>query len=264
MPVSPDDDVLKSLDLRGRGYVVIGAGQGIGAATCRALAGLGARLLCVDNDFVRGAAIAQETGGSAVVADVTKRADVARVFAEAHDLFGQDLSGAVDIVGMARIGPLGSLTDEDWDQQFDIVLRHAFLTIQIGGERLAARGGGSLAFVGSISGHLSIAGQSAYGAAKAALHHLVETAAHELGPRQVRVNAVAPSFVRTPRLLGLGADFWNDISTALPLRRPAEPSDIAKALVFLLSDMSTCMTGAIMPVDGGLANVAAVKGFLQE
>ena len=161
MPVSLEDDVLKSLDLKGRGYVVIGAGQGIGAATCRALAGLGARLLCVDNDVARGAAIAQETGASAVVADVTKRSDVARVFAQAHDLFGQDLCGAVDIVGMARIGPLGALTDDDWDQQFDIVLRHAFLTIQIGGERLATRGGGSLAFVGSISGQLSIDGQSA-------------------------------------------------------------------------------------------------------
>ena len=263
MSVSPADDVAKSLDLKGRGYVVIGAGQGIGAATCRALGGLGARLLCVDNDSERAGAIAMETGGAAIVADVTKRADVTRVFAKAHDLFGQDLCGAADIVGMASIGPLAALTDQDWDQQFDIVLRHVFLTIQIGGEMLAARGGGSLAFVGSISGNLSIAGQSAYGAAKAALHHLVETAAHELGPKNVRVNAVAPSFVRTPRLMALGDGFWNDISAALPLRRPAEPADIAKAQVFMLSDMSTCMTGAIMPVDSGLAQVAAVKGFLQ-
>ena len=67
MPVSPDDDVLKSLDLRGRGYVVIGAGQGIGAATCRALAGLGARLLCVDNDIVRGAHVDDRHQRSAAV-----------------------------------------------------------------------------------------------------------------------------------------------------------------------------------------------------
>ncbi len=152
MSVSPADDILRSLDMNGRGYVVIGAGQGIGAATCRALAGLGARLLCVDNDRERGEAIARETGGSWSGADVTKRADVIRVFEQAHDLFGQDLCGAADIVGMAKIGPLGALTDEDWDQQFDVVLRHVFLTIQIGGERLAARGGGSLAFVGSIAG----------------------------------------------------------------------------------------------------------------
>lgn len=76
------------------------------------------------------------------------------------------------------------------------------------------------------------------------------------------MNAVAPSFVRTPRLVGLGQEFWDDIAASLPLRRPAEPEDIAKALVFMLSDMSTCMTGAIMPVDSGMAQVVAVKGFL--
>lgn len=259
---TPADDILKSLDMTGRGYVVLGAGQGIGAATCSALAGLGARILCVDNDRDRAEAVARDTGGAAIVADVTRRTDVTRVFDAAHQLFGQDLCGAADIVGMAKIGPLRALSDEDWDQQFDIVLRHAFLTIQIGGEMLAARGGGSLAFVGSIAGNLSIAGQAAYGAAKAALHHLVETSAHELGPRNVRVNAVAPSFVRTPRLLGLGDTFWNETTAALPLRRPAEPADIAKALVFMLSDMSTCMTGAILPVDSGMAQVVAVKGFL--
>ena len=135
---TPADDILKSLDMTGRGYVVLGAGQGIGAATCSALAGLGARILCVDNDRDRAEAVARDTGGAAIVADVTTRADVTRVFDAAHQLFGQDLCGAADIVGMAKIGPLRALSDEDWDQQFDIVLRHAFLTIQIGGEMLAA------------------------------------------------------------------------------------------------------------------------------
>ncbi len=254
--------ILKSLDMNGRGYVVIGAGQGIGAATCRGLASLGARVLCVDNDTGRGEAIAQEVGGIAAIADVTKREDMQRIFAEAHRHFGSSLAGVVDIVGMANTGPITALDDEAWDRQFDIVLRHAFLAIQIGGEALAARGGGSMAFVGSIAGNLSIAGQAAYGTAKAALHHLVETSAHEFGPRNVRINAVAPSFVRTPRLMRFGNEFWDEISSALPLRRPAEPDDIAKALVFLLSDMSTCMTGAIVPVDSGMAQVVAVKGFL--
>lgn len=257
-------DIARSLDMAGRGYVVIGAGQGIGAATCRGLASLGARVLCVDNDSARGEAIAADVGGFAVIADVTKRADVQRVFDAAHRHFGASLAGVADIVGMANTGPLTALDDEAWDRQFDIVLRHAFLAIQIGGEALAARGGGSMAFVGSIAGNLSIAGQSAYGTAKAALHHLVETAAHEFGARNVRINAVAPSFVRTPRLMRFGNAFWDEISSALPLRRPAEPDDIAKALVFLLSDMSTCMTGAVIPVDSGMAQVVAVKGFLGE
>lgn len=255
-------EILKSLDMTGRGYVVIGAGQGIGAATCRGLVGLGARVLCIDNDKERGEAIAAETGGVALIGDVRKREDVERVFAEAHRVFGDSLSGVVDIVGMAHTGPLGDMNDATWDAQFDIVLRHAFLTIQIGGEQLARRGGGAMAFVGSLSGTLSISGQAAYGTAKAALHHLVECASHELGPLQVRVNAVAPGFVRTPRLLRMGPEFWDDIAARMPLRRAAEPEDIAKALIFLVSDMSSCMTGAIVPLDGGITKVVAAPSFL--
>lgn len=255
-------DVLSSLDMKGRGYVVIGAGQGIGAATCRGLASLGAQVLCVDNDPARGSAIADEVGGQACIADVTRREDVERIFSEADRMLGQSLSGVVDIVGMAHTGPLGAMNDEAWDRQFDVVLRHAFLTVQIGGEALARRGGGAMAFVGSLSGTLSIAGQAAYGTAKAALHHLIECAAHELGPRQVRLNAVAPGFVRTPRLMRMGEAFWDDIAARMPLRRAAEPEDIAKTLIFLVSDMSTCMTGAIVPLDGGITKVVAVPGFL--
>ena len=252
------NDILKSLDMTGRGVVVIGAGQGIGAATCRALRGLGANLLCVDNDRARGEAIAAEVGGAAVLADVTIRAGVEHVFATADAKFGDSLAGVVDIVGMASSRPIGEFDDDAWNWQFDIVLRHAFLAIQIGGEALAKRGGGAMAFVGSISGNLSIPGQSAYGTAKAALHHLVECSAHELGPRNVRVNAVAPGFVRTPRLERLGKGFWTEIESRLPLRRAAQPEDIAKGLVFLVSDMSTCMTGTVMALDGGIAQLANV------
>ncbi len=256
------DDILKSLDMRGRGCVVIGAGQGIGAATCRALRGLGARVLCVDNDRGRAEAIAHDVASEAVVADVTKRVEVERVFARAHDLFGADLHGVVDIVGMAKNGPFEQIDDAAWDWQFDIVLRHAYLAMQIGGEMLARRGGGAMAFIGSFAGLQSIAGQVAYGTAKAALHHLVECAAHEFGPRNVRINAVAPGFVKTPRLMRFGEEFWKDVEGRLPLRRAAEPEDIAKTLVFLVSDMSTCMTGAVIPCDGAIAQVAAVRGFL--
>jgi NAD(P)-dependent dehydrogenase (short-subunit alcohol dehydrogenase family) len=259
---APKDDILKTLDLQGRGYVVLGSGQGIGAATCRALAGLGGRLLCVDNDPARGEAIAREVGGDSITAEVTKRADMERVFAEADRLFGAAFSGIVDIVGMAKNGPLAEVDDATWDAQFDIVLRHAFLTIQIGGERLAKRGGGAIAFVGSLSGLRSIPGQAIYGTAKAALHHLVETAAHEFGPSGVRINAVAPAFVRTPRLLRFSQTFWDNVAAALPLRRSAEPEDIAKTLVFLVSDMSTCMTGAVVPCDGGAAQVAVAPNLM--
>jgi len=246
----PDFNALLRLD--GRGFVVLGAGDGMGRQAAHALAQCGAKVLCVDRDRRLAETIASETGGSAEAADVTQRPDMERVFTAAQRQYGQDFAGVVDIVGMAHTAPLTEIDDAAWTQQFDINLRHAYLTIQLAGRALAARGAGSLTFVGSISGEVSVANQAAYGAAKAALHHLVRCAAHELGPANVRVNAVAPGFVRTPRLLkALSADFWDGVARANPLRRVAIPADIAAALLFLSSDLADMVVGHTLMVDGG-------------
>jgi NAD(P)-dependent dehydrogenase (short-subunit alcohol dehydrogenase family) len=243
--------------LDGRGFVVLGAGQGIGRQTCHALAQAGARVLCVDRDPELAEAIAAEVDGVACVADVTVRADVERVFADAAGRFGDSLGGLVDIVGMADIRSIPDTDDASWNRNFDLNVRHAYLAMQIGGRAMA--NGGSMVFVSSISGTHSIENEVSYGAAKAALNHLVRGAAHELGPRNIRVNAVTPGFVRTPRLLAaLNEDFWTGLKTYIPLRRAAEPSDIAKAILFLASDMSSYVTGAVIPIDGGLSTVAPV------
>jgi NAD(P)-dependent dehydrogenase (short-subunit alcohol dehydrogenase family) len=247
------------LSLRDRGFVVLGAGDGMGRQTCHALAQAGARVLCVDRDPELAAGVAREVSGMAVSADVTMRADMEHVFQRADEVFGPTLRGVVDIVGVAQIGALADVADDDWDRQFDIVLRHAYLTIQLGGAALAARGGGTLVFVGSISGLVSVARQAAYGTAKAALHHLVRCTAHELGPRGIRVNAVAPGFVRTPRLLSrLSDSFWDNVSEVNPLRRVAVPADIASAILFLCSDLAAYVTANILTLDGGTSSVAAL------
>jgi len=88
--------------------------------------------------------------------------------------------------------------------------------------------------------------------AKAALHHLVRCSAHELGPRGVRVNAVAPGFVRTPRLLkALAGEFWDQVGETNPLGRVAIPADIASAILFLCSDLASYVTGNVLTLDGG-------------
>ena len=197
-------DYLASLRLDGQAFVVLGAGQGIGAQAALALAQAGARLLCVDRDAGLAEQIAAAVGGVACAADVTARTDMQRIFDTAHRQFGR-VHGAVDIVGVAGIRALVSVDDAAWAQQFDIVLRHAWLAIQIGGEMMAADGGGSLCFVGSMAGNLAVKDQVAYGTSKAALHHLVRGAAVEYAARGVRINAVAPGYVRTPRLNRLPA-----------------------------------------------------------
>src|SRR4029079_11189691 len=110
------------------------------------------------------------------------------------------IDGLVDIVGMAKYIDAVETTDEDWDWTVGMVLRHAFLFAQAAGKSMANNGGGSMVFVASVSGIFSAPRHAAYGAAKAGLMSWVRSLAVELGPSKVRVNAVAPGMVWTPRI----------------------------------------------------------------
>lgn len=251
-------DYLSLLNLKGRGFVVLGAGQGIGEQSVHALAQAGAKVFCVDNDDGRAKAIARTVNGHACVADATKREDVARIFNEAKAALGA-VRGVVDIIGVARLKALSDFSDDEWDWQFGIVLRHAFLTLQYGAAAISEAGGGTMTFVGSLAGMLSVRKQVAYGTAKAALHHLVRGAAQELASRHVRVNAIAPGFIRTPRLEQmLSAEQWREIEGHIPIGKAAKPFQIAGPILFLSSELSNHITGQILSVDGGLNNAAAL------
>lgn len=244
------------LDLSGRGFVVLGAGDGIGAQIAHALAQCGARLLCVDIDERKALNIAAGTGGYPFVADVTNAQGVVQVFAEAKAKLGT-VRGVVDVIGVARIKPILEFSVEEVDWQFGIVLRHALYTLQQAATAMIE--GGSVTFVSSMSGDRVVQNQVLYGTAKAALNHLVHGAGVEFGPRGIRVNAVAPGFIRTPRLLQLlDQDAWDRIDKVIPVGRAANTAEIASALLFLASDMAAHVTGVVMPVDGGVGATAAL------
>jgi NAD(P)-dependent dehydrogenase (short-subunit alcohol dehydrogenase family) len=247
----PDYAALSRLD--GRVFVVLGGGAGIGRQTCHALAQAGARVVCVDLNEAVAKEVAGEVGGVALSADVTQRSEVERIFTEAGKL--GPVRGLVDIVGIAKLSPLSQVDDAGWKWQYDQVLTHAFLAMQIGGKAIADAGGGSMVFVASMSGVTYLPGQSAYGSAKAALIHLVNNMGRELGPAGVRVNAVAPGFARTPRLNEmLGEDRWKAIGDMIPVGRAAYTREIAAPILFLSTDMASHITGHTLMVDGGIAN----------
>jgi NAD(P)-dependent dehydrogenase (short-subunit alcohol dehydrogenase family) len=246
----PVPDYPKMLRLDGRTFVVVGGGYGMGRQTAHALAGAGAHVACLDMEADRAAAVAAEIDGLALAGDASNAETLRLSLQRARDHFGC-LSGICDVVGMARWSRLTEMGDDDWDWCFTRNLRHAYLVAKIGGALLSQDGGGSLAFVASISGLTSAPYHAAYGAAKAGLVSLVRTAAVELAPANVRVNAVAPGGVATPRIAeGRGVDL--DSMADGSLEKPARMSDIAASLLFLSSDLAAHITGHTLVVDGGM------------
>lgn len=241
--------IARRFDLTGRRILVLGGGRGMGRHTSHALAQLGAEVIVVDADAERAAMVAAEIGelASGRTVDATSDQEMAAL---AQSLPAID--AVVDIIGVARYQPLVTTSLEDWEWEHDIVLKHAWLTVRHFGHRVAERGAGSLTFVASVSGISSSPGHGAYGVFKAGLVSLVRTAAVELGHRGVRVNAVAPGFVLTPRIASvLDEAGLERARTAAPLPRLTTPSDVAAALTFLVSDMAAGVTGHTLIVDAG-------------
>ncbi|MFE3204000.1 SDR family NAD(P)-dependent oxidoreductase [Embleya sp. NPDC059237] len=239
--------------LDGRGVVLLGAGQGIGRQTAHALAQCGARVFAVDRDPDLADDIAGEVDGIAWSGDATSRTDATRMWADVEARLGR-AHAIVDIIGMSRYADLLSITDEDWAWHQDVVLRHALLALQLGGAHLAAHGGGAITFVASVSGLTGAPMHAAYGAAKAGLISLVRSAAVELGPHGVRVNAVAPGVVWTPRVSAYLGEAGRKANTAnAPLDDVALPADIAGPLLFLTTDLSRYLSGQVLTVDGAVS-----------
>jgi NAD(P)-dependent dehydrogenase (short-subunit alcohol dehydrogenase family) len=243
------------LDLAGSAFAVIGAGQGIGRATALLLASEGARVALVDEVAERARSVAREVEGRGalavpLVADVTDARAAEDAIARADTELG-GLLGVINIVGSASWATLLEMDEATWQRDFRVNLDHHWHVARSAAARWrGAEGPRSVVAVASVSGVFAAPRHGAYGAAKAGLLALVRTMAQEWWP-QVRVNAVVPGAVRTPRIEAL----WQSGEVARPeddvTGRMAEPEDIAGAAVFLSSPLARKITGQALVVDGG-------------
>ncbi len=237
----------------GRSVIVTGASKGIGKGIARVFASKGAKVLLAARDLMQTQAAAAEIGfgASAVAADVSQEEDCARMARTAVERHG-----GIDIVcsnaGVFPSARLGEMSVADWDQVLGINLKGTFLTVNACLAALKARGKGRIIVTSSITGPITgYPGWSHYAASKAGQLGFVRTAAIELAPHNITVNAVLPGNIMTEGVEGLGAEYIARMTAAIPQRRLGTVEDIAYAALFLSSDEAGFITGQTIVVDGG-------------
>ena len=237
--------------------LVTGASRGIGAACARALAAAGFDVGVGYASDAEGAtttmAAVEAAGRRAHVhaADVADEAQAAGLVEAVEETLGP-LDALVLNAGITRDGLAVRMSADDWGAVIDTNLTGAFFTARPALRGMLRRRAGSIVAVSSIVGVTGNPGQANYAAAKAGLIGLVRALAREVGPRGVRVNAVAPGYIATGMTAGLSDEQRDAILGATPLGRLGEPEDVAGAVAFLCSEDAAFVTGAVLSVDGGL------------
>lgn len=248
-------------DFAGKVVLITGGGTGIGAATAARFAEEGARVVITGRRSAPLAEVAEATGARAIVGDASVDADARATIAQVREEFGR-LDVLVLNAGGHGISAVDETSDEDWQSSLDGNLNSAFVLCRAAlGELLES--GGNIVVISSVAGLFAGPKVAGYTVGKHALIGLTRSMARDYGPRGVRVNAICPGWVRTPMSegemgkfaesagLGEAEDGFRAVTADLPLRRAAEPTEIASVCRFLASPEASFMTGAVLVVDGG-------------
>jgi NAD(P)-dependent dehydrogenase (short-subunit alcohol dehydrogenase family) len=249
--------VLDTFSLTGRTALVTGATRGLGRAFARAIAEAGGDVVVHGRDAAAAEEVRAEIeslGRTAhvVLGELTSRESVDAVVSQALERAG-GIDVLVNNAGTCVHRPALEVTDDEWSQVIDTNLTALWRVSQAVGAHMVERGSGSIVNVGSISGMIvnRPQWQPAYNASKAAVHQLTKSLAAEWAPRGVRVNAVAPGYVKTDMAPVDDPQFHRFWVEDAPQQRYAMPDEISPAVVFLASDAASFMTGSVLVIDGG-------------
>jgi NAD(P)-dependent dehydrogenase (short-subunit alcohol dehydrogenase family) len=243
--------------LTGKKALIIGGGQGMGESSALFLARAGCDVALVDLVAERADAVGEKIAALGrhaitIVGNVLDDAQIPGIVAEAEAKLG-GLDVLVSIVGAAAWGSLLDTTAAVFDQQMQLNLRYFFLVARQVAESLVRRAQpGAIVGIASVDGQRAAPMRGIYGAAKAGLISLVQTMAVEWATHNIRVNAIAPGHIVTPRLYDTPQRAELYAASLLPMRQRGTPDDIGRAALFLASDMARYITGTTLDVDGGL------------
>ena len=234
--------------------VVTGAAQGLGRAIAQRFVAEGARVVLGDVDADAARAAAQALGGAdvarAVGCDVTVAAQVDGLIAAAVEHFGA-LDVMVNNAGITRDATMRKMTEQEFDDVIAVHLKGTWHGLRAAAAVMRQNQRGAIVNMSSISGKVGMVGQTNYSAAKAGIVGMTKAAAKELAHVGVRVNAIAPGLIRSAMTEAMPQRIWDSKVAEVPMGRAGEPDEIAAVAVFLASDMSSYMTGAVLEVTGG-------------
>jgi 3-oxoacyl-[acyl-carrier protein] reductase len=242
--------------LTGRTALVTGGTRGIGRGIAEVLCAAGARVVISGRDAERGQKVADEIATPYAPcrfrrADVRSLQDLESLAGYAAEQFGS-LDVLVHNAGVYPEVPLAEMSESDWDLIHDTNLKSSFFAFRACLPFLRQSPAGRIIFVSSITGPVTgYPGLAAYGASKAGMEGFMRTAAIEVAPYRITVNAVAPGSIRTEGLADLGAPAIAAMEALIPLKRLGEPGDVAGAVLYLASDLASFVTGQSLVVDGG-------------
>lgn len=248
------------MKLKNKIAVVTGGNSGIGFAAARELKDNGARVVIIGRNPEAVSKAATEIGGDTmgVTADVSRVADLKQAFQTIREK-----AGRVDILfvnaGIAQFAPIADSSEELFDAMTDTNFKGAYFTIQNALPLMPD--GASIVITSTTAVHFGMPGASVYAAGKSALNSLARTLAIELAGRRIRVNVISPGPIATPIFgkMGMPKEMLDQVAAGMlrqvPLNRFGEAGEIAKGVLFLLSDDSSFMTGQELVVDGGLAQL---------